>query len=112
MELRVRARRLSALCRRGREIDPELQLTALQALMLVAEMGQPTVTELARLLDTTMASASRNVFILSKLKRPGVPGYGLVDTRQDEHDRKYKRVFLTPKGERLVTELLEKLEGK
>lgn len=58
---------------------------------------QTSVKELAEMLGLSLPAASRTVESLS--------GRGLLDRREDEHDRRVKRVALTAAGREVVTRL-------
>jgi DNA-binding MarR family transcriptional regulator len=74
----------------------ELGLTQLKTLdQLAAWDGEPTVKELAERLGLSLPGTSRNV--------DGLLRRGYVERREDEHDRRMKRLRITSAGRDVVT---------
>lgn len=67
--------------------------------------------ELYRRLDMADSSASRTIALLSDVGARGTAGLDLIKVQIDD-DRRYRRIYLTPKGRRLATSLAEILGGK
>lgn len=70
-----------------------------------------TVQDIETRLKLTKASASRNVLALSSINPRREPGPGVVITREDPADRRFKRVELTPKGRLLLMSLFNNHGG-
>ena len=92
-----------------RELDPEMQLQSVMALLLISEGHETkswyTVKDLAERVSISPASASRNVAILSKWNRHDKKGHDLVISWENPKNRVEKFVKLTPKGEKFMQEL-------
>jgi DNA-binding MarR family transcriptional regulator len=67
------------------------------------------------LLDTvagcSITALSRNLADLSRLTSRKRPGPGLVESRPDPMNLRLRRVYMTPKGRRLVDRLERALSG-
>lgn len=73
----------------------DLSFSQLRALMVLAECrGELAVHELAERLGLSMATAGRAVQALARA--------GVVDRREDDHDRRVKRISLSEHGRALV----------
>lgn len=88
-----------------RKISPILQMQ--QAVIFVHIGATPGVTlrDLERLCGLGSAAVSRNVSTLGVKNWKGEPGFGLVESKVDPDDRRYKRVSLAPKGQRIYETL-------
>ena len=85
--------------------DAEAQVLA--GFLLIAKRGDqnpPNILEVAKLLGTSDASASRIVAVLGRGLR-GKPGAGLLETREDPTNYSRKLIFVSPKGQRLLGRL-------
>ena len=89
-----------------RSVDPEFAIQQLACLMYIAANEGCMVQDMADGLDMTQSSASRNVFALSKVHRLGKEGYNLVVSEADPAERRRKLLYLTPKGKKVVKNLL------
>lgn len=91
------------------ETGADLEIQQLLTLSHIAENPGVSLSELVDLLggEYTLAAISRNVARLSvdKITRSG-PGLGLVVRYEDIHNRRIKRVKLTPRGERVFKKAL------
>lgn len=94
-----------------RELDPEMKIQTLDALLRVAASGQSGIPlhELQRKLKISLASTSRNVSTLSSVNMKGAKAWGFVEQRDDLMDRRYKNVFITPKGTKFVHQVVAQL---
>lgn len=99
--------RLVGLMELVRQVDPEMPAQTIQTLLLVAEAGEAGLMqhELGPKLGMTKAAASRNVLVLSKLKGPGVPGPGLIESEELPENRRCRVVRLTSKGHKFVEKM-------
>lgn len=92
-----------------RKIDPEMQMQAAAAFLLISQQPGITVREVGTRLGVASSSASRNVALLSKENRRGEPGPHLIDYDDDPLDRRIRRLYLTPKGKRFLDSILSYL---
>lgn len=86
-----------------REVAPEIGIQAVHLLLEVARKPGITVGELMRKTGLSQSSCSRNLALLSAQHRLGKPGLDLVYTQEDPSERRRKLARLTPKGEELVS---------
>lgn len=97
----------------GRALDharrsyPNLSLTELTTVIVIAENQGLTVTSLALVCGFTVATASRTVRGLAEPGSPGVlpPARGLARLLRGPDDDRSRHAFLTPEGERLCIRL-------
>ena len=77
----------------------ELDLSFSQILMLEAVANSPgnTMTQIANQLEVTLPSVSQTAFLLLK--------NGDLELRRDSADRRIKRLYLTPAGEKIIRKL-------
>lgn len=87
----------------------DFPLNALSVLFLVPEKGSISLSELARLLDLSQASLSRNAALLSGLgrRRADAAEIKLTELSEDPSDRRVKRIALTDEGRAYKQELAE-----
>jgi|25_taG_2_1085351.scaffolds.fasta_scaffold07634_4 DNA-binding MarR family transcriptional regulator len=86
-----------------REVAPDIGIQAIHMLLEVARKPGITVSELIRKTGLSQSSCSRNLALLSAQHRLGKPGLDLVYTQEDPSERRRKLARLTPKGEELVS---------
>lgn len=86
-----------------REVAPDIGIQAVHMLLEVARKPGITVSELIRKTGLSQSSCSRNLALLSAQHRLGKPGLDLVYTQEDPSERRRKLARLTPKGEELVS---------
>lgn len=85
--------------------ETELSHSQLQTLAVLRSSGQALpIHRLAELLGISVAAAGRGVDKLFRL--------GFVDRREDEHDRRIKRVSLTGAGRQLLADNLEAVNDR
>lgn len=89
----------------GEEVDPEIQLTTLAAFLFVAERGECTQKEVEEGLSINNASASRNVSYWTNRRHDRQPGMGFIERREDDYDRRFRRLTLTEKGRAFADQL-------
>lgn len=70
--------------------DADISLTQLGALFLLQELDEPTIKEMAGALGRSLSATGR---LLDQLVRRG-----LVSRREDDRDRRVKRVAITEQG--------------
>ena len=88
-----------------RTMDTDMPSPAIATFLQIASSPGLSIQEIADRLKIAQATASRNVFYLSKTKTPTEPGLDLVESRINELNRRQKQVFLTAKGEHLAATL-------
>jgi DNA-binding MarR family transcriptional regulator len=82
----------------------DLSITQLKTLHILEREGEVSVKELAEQLGLSLPAASRNV--------EGLLQRGYLERREDEHDRRMKRVRMTASGRELESRLhSERLAG-
>jgi DNA-binding MarR family transcriptional regulator len=79
-------------------VDFDLSLPQLATLLLLDEEGELTVKQVAEIIGRSGSATSR---LLDQLVERG-----MVSRREDEHDRRVKRIAITEKG-RMLIETLE-----
>jgi DNA-binding MarR family transcriptional regulator len=97
----------------GRLRDRHADMTLLQAQCLFHVASNPGVTQVAlcRALDASDGTTSRTIAILSDIGgRNGSPGLDLVKLDNNPHDRREKYLSLTPRGKRLMDDLITDLK--
>lgn len=94
-----------------RKHDPELQTQACQAFLQIAGQEGISIQELARLISTAGATASRNVALLGPRHRSGRAGLGLIEARTDPADNRVRRLYLTSRG-RVLAETFRAITGE
>ena len=103
------ARRLIELIEEFRKLDLEMQAQTMVTFLHVAAKPGITIKELAAITGTSSSSSSRNVAVLGKVHRKGLPGHDVVETYEDAEDRRTKRCQLTHKGRMVFSSLLDTL---
>lgn len=97
-----------------RRLDPSDSLSASTVLMLLYVMQYPdsTVKKLEQVTGLSRSSASRHVLVLTERgdRARSRPGLGLVTTYEDAVDARVKRVKLTPKGQKLASDIAKIME--
>ncbi len=83
----------------------DMTVRQLRYLFFVAQNPGLTVADVYRALGSNTSIASRTIAILSEVGAAKSEGLGLVEARPDDKDRRLRRLFLTPKGLRFLTEL-------
>lgn len=87
------------------QVDSEMSIRTMLTFLLVAKNPGMNIITLSAKLDTTIVSASRNVFILSKIKNPKTKelGHDLVISEINPDNAREKRLSLTSRGEHLYS---------
>jgi len=97
--------RLMGVARLCIAAHPQLRLTQLLVLLLVAQKPGRTQSEIAQEIGLTLGAVSRAVDALGVTGRRdsrGAPGLGWIEAVPDPHDDRNRLVFLLPKGRELV----------
>lgn len=77
--------------------DFDFSLPQLATLLLLDEGNEPTIKQVAELLGRSVSTTSRLLDLLVER--------GLVSRREDEHDRRAKRIAITEQGRTLIATL-------
>lgn len=99
----------SALARL-RDRHGDMTLLQAQCLALVAANPDITQIELCRATGMSDATASRTIAMLTDLGSRAVEGMDLVRMTVDPEDRRLRLLNLTPKGRRLMDDLMADLK--
>lgn len=100
-------RRLSAVLSAVRVVDETMPIQEFATFLEIAKRdGEISVMEISTILGMSQSSATRNVQALTDIDSKKKPGVFLVETRTDRMDMRKKYCHLTPKGKRLVEQIL------
>lgn len=94
-----------------REKDHEVPGQLVSVFYFIASHNPCHTTAIAQGLAMAQNSVSRNTDWLSTHHRLGKPGLGLIRKKTDPLDQRLKVCELTPKGERLINQIKEILNG-
>lgn len=97
---------LSAL-NAARRVEPEMTVSQLVVLLLVASYPGRPMTNIQDKLGMTVSSVSRIVARLSSVKSGGRVGLGLVSNEIDDTHRSRRIITLTAAGQRLVATMAD-----
>lgn len=108
---------LTALCRALRRVRARVSpdITAQRLLILLAVRAHEGLSQrelLDKLESTSITALSRNLADLSKLTSRKSEGPGLVELRSDPMNLRVRRVYLTRRGHRLVSDIENILAGE
>ena len=104
-------RRAASLIDAFRTIDPAIPSAYIAAFLAVAAQPGLGVTEYAERLDMIRPVCSRVLLEIGVKTRTGGPGYGLVDRMHSTVDMRAVNYYLTPKGRRLLAQVLKYMEA-
>ena len=95
-----------------RLIDPNIGAQTITVLLTVAQNdGRLIVSDLESRCGLTRESASRNLTLLSNRKmKDGRHGYGLVEHRENDTDRRVKNLYLTRTGQQMIDKILAEIQ--
>ncbi|MHA6730000.1 hypothetical protein [Devosia sp. A369] len=96
-------KRLPALA----SLDAEMQIQVVTMLAIVAQRPGVYQRDMDGHVGVSQSSVSRNVHILSRCRRDGTPGFGLVEQRPDARDVRSQRLCLTAAGVTFVSRLID-----
>lgn len=88
-------------------VHPQLRFSQWRFLVIVAENPGRTQSEIAKLMDLTLASVSRSVDVFGpkgRKDRAG-EGRGFVRVERDADDERNLLLFLTPAGESFLEQI-------
>lgn len=104
-------RKLLRLLEEFKKLDSEMPLQQIVTLVEVALANEEgiSVSDLAVRVGNSTSSTSRNVAILGEYGRGKSAGLEVVKAVVNPMDRRYQLVKLTPKGQRVIDQLVEVL---
>lgn len=88
-----------------RDMDSEIPLTTVAVFLAVVQNEGMTMKDMAKMLNISQSSCSRNVAYLAQYHRLNKPGLGLLVTQEDPMERRRKVVQLTRRGKSFVDKL-------
>lgn len=91
------------------QLSSELQLSTLRAFLFVASRGSCSQKDVEVHLQTTGASASRNISYWTERRFDREPGMGFIHRIEDDYDRRIRKLTLTKKGRDFYEKLKERL---
>lgn len=95
-----------------REYGPNFPMSYALAFLLVALKPGRGVNEYAKEMGSLQPVASRALLEIGpKSSRHDREGYGWIDSEVDLNDRRYRKLFLTPKGKLLLKKIDRALGG-
>lgn len=89
-----------------RTLDHKIPSSQIHAFLAVCAKPGLGPSEYAKLLGTTQPIASRMLLELGQKDRTGTQGMDLVDSKRDIENLRIYKQFLTPKGRRLLNQIL------
>lgn len=104
-------RKMLRLLEEFKKLDSEMPLQQIVTLVEVALANEEgiSVSDLAVRVGNSTSSTSRNVAILGEYGRGKSAGLEVVKAVVNPMDRRYQLVKLTPKGQRVIDQLVEVL---
>lgn len=90
---------------RLRDLHPDMTLSQIQLLAVVADNPGIIQAEVFQRLGQTDSAVSRNIALLSDIGSRHRDGLELIDIRVNPQDRRERFLSLTRKGERLMVDL-------
>jgi DNA-binding MarR family transcriptional regulator len=85
-----------------RELDPEFPIQYATSFLIIAQSEGISQTEVAHLIGLSRSGVQRAFARLSKKGSDGKAGYGLIDVRVDVWDMRYRRAYLSAKGQQFA----------
>jgi DNA-binding MarR family transcriptional regulator len=85
-----------------RSLHPRIETQTISIFLTVAQYEGRTQAEIAKMLDTTQASVSRNLALLANYSEVEM---GLVRLEESLDDRRAKIISLTPAGRSLLLQI-------
>lgn len=89
------------------EVNLDINITQVEIYLCLLAGDGLSIKQITEKYGVKIPSASRTVRALTDFKRPGVPGYGLIELRNDPQDFRVKRLYLSKKGLALRDKLAE-----
>lgn len=94
------------------KVDGEVQIQTMLCFLYVARRGNCTQKDVEIDLRLTNAAASRNISYWTERRFDRRPGVGFIERREDDNDRRYKVLQLSPKGQSFLNQLTGERHGK
>ncbi len=91
------------------EVSADIQLQTLRAFLFVATRGECTQKDVEHNLGMTGSSASRNISYWTNRRFDRENGMNYIERREDDEDRRLKKLVLTKQGEAFYKKLRDKL---
>lgn len=89
------------------EVSSEVQLQTIRTFLFICSRPDCTQKDVEIHLNMTGASASRNIAYWTDRRADRTEGVGFIDKREDDYDRRMKKLFLTKKGRAFYEKLKE-----
>lgn len=87
------------------KIDSEIQLQTILCLLYVARKGECMQRDVEIELGLTNGSASRNISYWTDRRFDRKPGIGFIERTENDYDRRFKLLRLTPEGKQFMKQL-------
>jgi DNA-binding MarR family transcriptional regulator len=94
-----------------RSVDSEMGVQTMLCFLFVAQRGTVSQKDVEVSLGVTNAGASRNISYWTDRRFDRRPGKGFIERVEDDYDRRFRTLSLTPKG-RAFYERLRGTNGK
>ena len=91
------------------EVDPDMTLSQLMALLTIAKDEGLSVSEVQRRSSLTQTTGSRIVRSLAGINETGKAGYNLVEMRTDPHDSRRRVIHLNGDGREVIKNIVNQL---
>lgn len=93
-----------------RSFDPEMPTQTLQALLFIHEHPGVHQHTMIEKLGFSTSQGARLAARLGEWERRGKPGKKLVFAETDDGDRRWRKLWLTPRGQSMMTKLIDCLQ--
>jgi len=104
-------KKLRAIIQEFRDINGEMNVDTIAALMVVAENEGTSGRDIEAAMDVPSSTAARYLRYFDKIQTNGKPGHDLVEQQHDSLDYRAKLRVLNPNGE-LLFDRIEKIIEK
>lgn len=94
-----------------RKLDPDIRAVTVMVFLEVALDEGTTTTAIAEKLGLHLPTTSRYVAQLGEFGRGEKKGLDLIEPREERGDRRFKGIYLTPKGRAVADSLKAYLGG-
>jgi DNA-binding MarR family transcriptional regulator len=85
-----------------RELDPEFPIQYATSFLIIAQSEGISQTEVAHLIGLSRSGVQRAFARLSEHGGDRKTGYGLIEVRTDIFDRRFRRAYLSAKGQQFA----------
>lgn len=79
-------------------VQQDIQLKTIEVFLYIATHENCSIIEVQEALSLNTGSSSRNVSIWTRRRYDRKPGLDYVESVIDDHDQRFKKLILTPKG--------------